>query len=565
MESNNWKDNEININFAESEIKIANKIIDCDLQNFKGTTIYKNDKKTNLVLDIEIKEQKFHQRIFYKNEQKEVGYIEVFQNSFLSYAHELSENISFLFECDSNNNQKIDKNKCFGFRYYDANYQYCTLLKTKGGTEDDYFFLEKLNEKNNEFYDENLNCFEIVFYSIFSRYNKNKSDDNLDFQLIVERPLYEILGFSYSIILKSNDKFMFHKIHSINIITDNDFTSSIKIENDKTKLHIIPLLFDGHISLLFFYDEKNKRNYILSDPSQVHARFKGNSITVNPFLFPENIRKNLTFFPKIKVQAFNSCSLWYYFQLLCLINYNEKLQSKKYDDIKCFVNSINDYSYYFDCFEYYQYIMGFEKKLVEINPSETFNDEDYFYFVPLNSTFGKKVKIHKLCFLNQFVNLFELIELKIGQNLYYKHGLFDLNNFRTYNEEMIDFIIYLNYNINLLELNAKNDVEVVTFLKHRINSLNDIRNKFVDSCVDFLSGIIEIDNEAKNLENYNKAKYKDYRFNGKYFKEHYIEIKNLIEIFQQEKKKIEEMYDLYPLSITGKILFPVVGFLYKSK
>lgn len=74
-----------------------------------------------------------------------------------------------------------------------------------------------------------------------------------------------------------------------------------------------------------------------------------------------------------------------------------------------------------------------------------------------------------------------------------------------------------------------------------------------------------IDNEAKNLENYNKAKYKDYRFNGKYFKEHYIEIKNLIEIFQQEKKKIEEMYDLYPLSITGKILFPVVGFLYKSK
>ena len=138
MESNNWQDNKISINFEENEIKIANKIINCDLQNFKGTTIYKKDKKTNLVLDIEIKEQKLHQRIFYKNEQKEVGYIEVFQNSFLSYAYELSENISFLFECDSNNNQKIDKNKCFGFRYCDANNQYCTLLKTKGGTEDDY-------------------------------------------------------------------------------------------------------------------------------------------------------------------------------------------------------------------------------------------------------------------------------------------------------------------------------------------------------------------------------------------------------------------------------------------
>ena len=76
----------------------------------------------------------------------------------------------FIFECDSNNNQKIDKNKKYGFRYYDANYQYCTLLKTKGGTKDDYFFLEKFNEKNNKFYDENFDCFEIIFYSIFSRY-----------------------------------------------------------------------------------------------------------------------------------------------------------------------------------------------------------------------------------------------------------------------------------------------------------------------------------------------------------------------------------------------------------
>ena len=193
----------------------------------------------------------------------------------------------------------------------DENYQYCTLLKTKDGTEDDYFFLEQLNEKSNDFYNENLDCFKIIMYSIFSRYNKNKSNDNFDFQLIVERPLYEILGFGYSILSKSNEKFMFHKIHSIDVIADNDFTSHINNENDRAKLHILPLLFDGHISLLFFYEENNKKNYILSDPSQVHARFKGNSITVNPFLFPENIRKNLTLFPKSKIQAFNSCSLWF--------------------------------------------------------------------------------------------------------------------------------------------------------------------------------------------------------------------------------------------------------------
>ena len=566
MESINCQNGEINNKFEGNEIKIANKIIGCDLQKyFKGTAKYNKDAKNNLIADLEIKDQKIHQRIFYKNEQKEVGYIEVFQNSFLSYAHELSENISFLFECDSKDNLKIDNNKCFGFRYYDENYQYCTLLKTKDGTEDDYFFLEQLNEKSNDFYNENLDCFKIIMYSIFSRYNKNKSNDNFDFQLIVERPLYEILGFGYSILSKSNEKFMFHKIHSIDVIADNDFTSHINNENDRAKLHILPLLFDGHISLLFFYEENNKKNYILSDPSQVHARFKGNSITVNPFLFPENIRKNLTLFPKSKIQAFNSCSLWFYFQILCLINYNEEIQSKKYCEIKSLVNSIKDYSYYFDCFEYYQYIMEFEKKMIYINPTEMFSDEDYFYFIPKNSSLGPNLKIHKLCFLNQFINLYELIELKTNIDLNFKPGFYELNYFREYNEEFIDFIIYLNYNINLLELNAKKDIELVKDLKSKINTLNDIRNQFVDSCANFLSGVIQLDNKAKNLEKYNSPKYKKNIFNGKYLNDYYIKISNLIENFKQKREEIEEMYDLYPLEITGKILFPIIGFLYKSK
>jgi len=35
--------------------------------------------------------------------------------------------------------------------------------------------------------------------------------------------------------------------------------------------------------------------------------------------------------------------------------------------------------------------------------------------------------------------------------------------------------------------------------------------------------------------------------------------------FQELKDNIEKEYDLYPLDITSKILFPIVGFLYKSK
>ena len=121
------------------------------------------------------------------------------------------------------------------------------MMKTKTIT----FFLEKFNEKENDFYDESLDCFQIIFYSIFSRYKKKDGYD-FDFPLILERPLYEILGFNYSIICKSTDKFKFHKTHSINILKHIDFASYIKEENDRKKMNIIPLLFDGHISLLFF-------------------------------------------------------------------------------------------------------------------------------------------------------------------------------------------------------------------------------------------------------------------------------------------------------------------------
>ena len=566
MESHSLENSKINLQYQNLELKIANKVIACNPQKtFQGTMKYTTQKETNFIQDIEIKEQKLHQRIFYKDEPKNtVGYIEVFQNSFLSYSHELSENISFLFECDSKDNKRIDSEKCFGFRYYDLNNNYCTLLKLNDENEDDYFFLEKLDIKDNKFYDKDLDCFKIIFDSIFSRYKKLiKDEDNFEFQLIMERPLYEILGFSYSILSRKTDKFKFHKIHTINLMTDTDITSHIGIEEAEAKLNIMPILFDGHISLLFFYDEKGKRNFILSDVSQIHCKLKGNSFSINPFIFSGNIRKNLEIYPKRKIQAFNSCSLWYYFQILCLINYNEKIQTKKYNDIKSFVDSIKNSSFYLDCFNYYQYMMGFEKKLIEINPIKTFDEEDYLYFVSKITNFS--IKIHKFCFLNQFINFNEFMELMTGYSLKCFYGLDALNMFRTQNEELIDFILYLSYNINLLELNTKKDIEVINSLKKQEEMLSNTRKKFVNSCDEFLSGLIKIDNSTKNLEQYNSTEAKKFEFDGKYLYEIYKEAKMNFKDFQERKNKIEEEYDLYPLDLTAKILVPIVGFLYKSK
>ena len=566
MEENNLEINQSNSKSEKYELKIANKIIGCNLQkSFKNTEKFNPENKTNLIQDIKNEELKLHQRIFYKNEQKEVGYIEVFQNSFLSYAHELSENISFLFDYDTKDNKRIDNNKCFGFRYYDLNNNYCTLLKSNDEDEDNYFFLEKLDEEDNKFYDKSLDCFQIIFYSIFSRYKK-KDEYNFDFPLILERPLYEVLGFNYAILCKSNDKFQFHKIHSINIIKDIDYTNHISKKNGPKKMNIMPLLFDGHISLLFFFDnEKEGRNFILSDPSHVHSRFHGNSISINPFVFSEDMRKNLELYPKSKIQTFNSCSLWYYFQILCLINYNEKIQSKRYDDSKNLLDSIKDSSFYFDCFNYYQYIMRFEKKLIEINPDKHFDDDDYFYCLQKDKYLPANIKIHKLCFLNQFVDFIELIYLKTSRDINYKPGILELNTFRKYNEELIDFIIYLNYNINLLELNAQKNLNIIRDFKSEIEVLNDLREIFINYCIDFLSSLAKVDKEAKNLERYDSQRLKTKKIDGKYLCEIFSKINDIIKDFKQRKEKIEEKFDLYSLEITGKILFPIFGFLYKSK
>ena len=132
METHNIEIIEFDSKYKNHELKISNKIVGCNLQkNFKNTKKYNPADKTDLIQDIENKETNLHQRIFYKNEQKEVGYIEVFKNSLLSYANEINENISFLFDYDSKDNKKIDPNKCFGFRYYDSNKNYCSFFLGK--------------------------------------------------------------------------------------------------------------------------------------------------------------------------------------------------------------------------------------------------------------------------------------------------------------------------------------------------------------------------------------------------------------------------------------------------
>ena len=241
------------------EPKIIDKVISCDVNKcFKDTKVYKFNQTNNFIKDIDDHEKKEHKRIFYKDNTN-VGYIEVFQNPQLAFAYKTSSKISFLFECLDNKKLIIDQKKCFGFRYYNTKNEYCTLLKIGNEDIDEYQFLEKIKDEENCFYDEKLDCFSIVYESIFSKYNKKK--DAL-YSIIKEGPLYDVLGFSHAILFKNNEYFKFHKPHTIDILDIKDFTNSTPISKKEKILNIQPLLFEGHISILFFFDKAGKRGFI---------------------------------------------------------------------------------------------------------------------------------------------------------------------------------------------------------------------------------------------------------------------------------------------------------------
>ena len=346
------------------------------------------------------------------------------------------------------------------------------------------FFLEKLEKINNEkniFYKPDLDCFEILFEAIFSKYKKEKKSN--DFPLILEAPIYEIIGFSYSIISKSTENFKFHKPHSINILNDTNFTSHIEKNNNKLILNIMPLLFDGHISILFFIDSNGIRFFRLSNPSHIHSKYNGDSCFIDPFLFPLDMRKYFDLYPKKKIQKFNSCALWFYFQILTLINYNKDIQSNKYSNAKDFVKYTENSKFYYDCLNYYIFIMGYEKKLIEIQPKSLFEEEDSFYIVQKTAKALDNIKVNIFSFLNQFVDIIEIIQLLTYQNLTFKPGINHLNDFLKYNEEFIDFISLLNYNLNFFDLNVKRDENIIKKFATIVEEIKDIRNSFVKNCL----------------------------------------------------------------------------------
>lgn len=547
---------------VKDEPKIVDKLIGCNIEkSFKDTAKYNSKEINNLIKDIKNPKNNVHKRIFFKKDGR-IGYIEIFQNPQLSFAFETSNKISFLFESKENENEleNFNEKKCFGFRYYNSKEEYCTLLKMDDKEGYKFEFLEKIKDNRNIFYDESLDCFSIVYESIFSRYKNNQ---NNIYSIIKEGPIYEILGFCYAILFKNTKFFKFHEPYTVDILNVKDFTSIVPMENNGNILNIIPILFDGHISILFFIDKNNTRGFILSDPSHVHSQKFENQTYIDGFIFPKSIRKNTLLCPEKPIQKFNSCSLWFYFQMLILINYDLKIQ-KKYVTPSNAISSIRNSVIYLECINYYQKLYGFNNQLIEINPDLESLDPDYIYSIP-SAKFKllKKVRVHKYGFLNQFVDLIQLIEIKTEDKISFKFGFEEIKRFQSYNEEFVDFILLLNYNLNFLYINKYKDdnSSIILKIESTIEEMEKIRSSFVEECLSYFNKLIidNIYNEdfEKNPNDFHLI-FENQKNIFNAAKEYYSNYENL-------KEKTEKLIKLYPLVITSKILYPMIGALYNSK
>jgi hypothetical protein len=207
--------------------------------------------------------------------------------------------------------------------------------------------------------------------------------------------------------------------------------------------------------------------------------------------------------------------------------------------------------------------MGFNMNLIEISPNIPIKEplSDYFYYEEKDVRFAKyfpnKIKIHKFCFLNQIVDFTTLIRLRSGQNIAFKPVIKELIYFRNLNEEFTDLILQLDDNINFFDI-CKKENEHLQILSNFLIEANILRNKFVEKANSYATelvkvnnskGLLEIDHESKNTK----------------LSELYSSIQKIVDEFKNLKNNVEIEVELYPMNITEKVLFPIIGRLYNSK
>lgn len=438
-----------NSSLKNHEDPIRNKIIQNikkNKSNLYDLYIFQTEPLSDKLIGVEklCENQKFIGRKFL-NKKNQICYYEIFENEKLNLINQVIKNkITFLH---LPKDETYDKSKIIGFRYYKSGYlhlnNFFTLIQKY---DQKYYILEK--QKETKFYNKYLNCFEIMNSIIDEKYK-----DCYSANLIYGESFPELIGYCYSILNYKIKSFEILEPFIPNIEIPESLIEKItnNIKNNIT--YIEPIIFDCHVSLLFFkIDDENKRINLLIDPSRYHSK---NGL--DKILFPLDMRKSIHIYPESSIQLYNSCALWFYGQIELLIN-NETYKS--IFDIYSGVN--NNITYYLDVINF---ISNKFQHTSILNINEIKDPEKLFFFYNLKIlSIDKKIIFNYLLNFDYFLKLI----LPVFYNSY--EGLNFILKCQQIIREYREFRCLLNLNINYLKYTLKND--------DNIFDIQEIENNF---------------------------------------------------------------------------------------
>ena len=294
---------------------------------FEGTSNYRKIKHSDYITNYLDENSKVIGRQFL-DKNKKVKYIELFENDKMKVIG-ISSKITFIHSYSHDDN-KLDTKKFIGFRYYQngplEDGKFFTLIRRNYSH---YFILEKdlsvKDAEGNNFYDKELNCYDIIKKIILEKYKRKNIGSNGD-------SFPEIIGYCFALeSLKKLDNFVFIEPLIANIEENGIIKESItEIKDDL--IYIEPFIHDEHISLILVSKYEKQRYNLMLDMS--HHHFEDNKPNL-PFL-PKSLKSfNNIICPSDPIQEYSSCCLWLFGEIECLI------KNKNYSSFKNIFKSIN--------------------------------------------------------------------------------------------------------------------------------------------------------------------------------------------------------------------------------
>lgn len=431
------------------------------------------------------------------------GYDEIFLDLNQKLLLNLCDQISFLFPPSERNLKKI-----IGIRYY-----YNNVINFKEGyftlvikSENKFEILEKTKEiydyNGSFFYLEDLDCLEIINQIIFKKIREN-------LYYIFPCSFVEIIGFIYAAKQKHLDNCMI-----VDPYIPNPFNSETLVESNleikENFIYLEPIIYNKHISLLLFIISDKKRKNFLIDFSNFHKNILKN----DNYIFPIEMKTNLTIIPNYPIQFGETCGLWFLSLIYCVIE-NGILLFKG-------LRKRNS-NFYIKIIKKNTEILNIKNFIWNNDDKEEEKEKDLIF---------EKYTISRKITYNGFLDVKYFLR---QQNIYLRINF--ISKYEKYFEETRNIIFKLQIN--------KNHYENVTNKRTNIieNNIKNIENLF-DKSKNIFNELYEFDIkifEEDKIELYDIYKQKEYQLN------------NIFNYIKSQIKDIEDNLYLYNIEDLTKI------------